>query len=50
MVEDWPMVLHIGMGKASECRMILEVACELNMAIQALNGIDGILKALFRMK
>ena len=39
------MVLHIGMGKASACRMILEVVCEMNMDIQALKGIDGILKS-----
>ena len=44
------MVLHIGMGKANDCRMILEAVCEMNMDIQALTGIAGFLEALLRMK
>ena len=44
MVEDWRMALHIGMGKASACRMILEVVCEMSMCIQAPNGIVGMLR------
>ena len=43
-------VLHIGVGKASACRMRLEAVCEMSMGSQALKGIAGILKALFRMK
>jgi hypothetical protein len=50
MAEDWYMVWHIGMGKASACRMILEVVCEMNVVMQVLKGIVGILKALFRLK
>ena len=45
MVEDWSMVLHMGVGKASACHMILEAVCEMNVGIQALQGIACILKA-----
>ena len=47
MVEDWSMALHIGMGNASDCRVILEIVREMNVDMQALKGIVGILKALF---
>ena len=50
MVKDSSVVLHIGMGKASACRMMLEVVCKMNMDIQAVKGLDGILKALLRIK
>ena len=48
MVEDWSMVLHIGTGNASACRIILEAVCEMNIDMQALKGMAGIIKALFR--
>ncbi len=41
----WSMVLLIGMGKASACRMILNVVCNMNVDIKALKGIDGILNS-----
>ena len=44
------MVLHIGMGKASACRMILEAVCELNLDMESIKVIGPILKALLRMK
>ena len=50
MVEAWSMVLHIGMGKASACRMIWEDVCEKNLDTQALEGIAGMLKAVYRMQ
>ena len=49
-VEDWSMVLSIGMGKASACRMILEAVCELNMDTESIKEIGSLLKALFRMR
>ena len=44
--EDWCMVLHIGMSKASVCCMILEAVCELNLDMESIKEIAGILKAL----
>ena len=49
-VEDWSMILHIGMGKASAARMILEAVSEMNLDMETLRSIANILKALFRMK
>ena len=50
MVEDWFMVLHIGIGKASDCRMSLEGVCAMNLDTQAPAGIAGIPNVLVRMK
>ena len=46
MVKDWPMVSHIGMGKASDCRTILQVVREISVDIRALKGIGCVLKKL----
>ena len=45
-VEDWSMVLSIGMGKASACRMILEAVSAMNLNPEDLRSIAPKLKAL----
>ena len=49
-VEDWSMVLSIGMGKASACRMILEAVSAMNLNPEDLRSIAPKLKALLRMR
>lgn len=49
-VPDWSMVLSVGMGKASACRMILEAVAELNLEPAHLALIAPTVKALLRMR
>ena len=49
-VEDWSMVLVVGMGKASACRMILESVCTLNLSLAELMLLGPTVKALLRMR
>ena len=49
-VEDWSMVLSIGMGKASACRMILEAVSAMNLDPEDLRAMAPKLKALLRMR
>ena len=49
-VEDWSMVLSVGMGKASACRMILEAVSVMNLEATDLRKIAPKLKALLRMR
>ena len=49
-VEDWSMVLVVGMGKASACRMILEGIASLNLAADELAVLAPTIKSLLRMR
>ena len=49
-VDDWSLVLSIGMGKASAARMILEAVCQMNLEGEALQEIAPQVKALLRMR
>ena len=44
------MVLVVGMGKASACRMILESICSLNFNQDELQALAPTAKALLRMR
>ena len=49
-VLDWSMVLSIGMGKSSACRMILEAVAVMNLDPMDIRSIASKLKALLRMR
>ena len=49
-VDDWSMVLSVGVGKASACRMILDAIAELNIAVTELSANAPFVKALLRMR
>jgi len=49
-VPDWSMVMSVGMGKASACRMILEAVSEMNPSVHELLLLAPNLKALLRMR
>ena len=49
-VQDWSMVLSIGMGKSSAARMILEAVSMMNLDHEALKTIAPKIKALLRMR
>jgi hypothetical protein len=49
-VPDWSMVISVGMGKASACRMILEAVSEMNLSVHELLLLAANLKALLCMR
>ena len=49
-IEDWSMVLSVGMGKSSAARMILEAACETNLTVEEIHAVGPYIKSLLRMR
>ena len=50
LVDDWSMVLVVGMGKASACRMILESIATMNCTADELTVLAPTIKSLLRMR